>query len=685
MAIIEYSTTASSNTDLFPENMAPSAVNNGMRQVQADIRAGVDVKVDNLAALTALLKADLNDGDIVTLRGYTSVGDGGGASFEWDSSDTASAVQGYIVASNEGGNGRWTQIIDGVYNIKRFGAVGDNSNDDTAAIQAAFTAAGSGGAVYIPAGTYKVTSEIDVPNSVTVIGDGGSSVIDGSTGIYTSGKAVLNIYGALTQIEDLNANVSQYDRSFALASTPSVVENDVIVIYNPTDSSWSGADTTFRAGEYCKIRDISTNTLTLWNWLYDDYTALNVDVYKMTEHEVTLRDFNVISTTSSSVRCITVEYGTRVRIDNVNCSGSSYAGLGVKQCYDVDITGGVQTCNETAAGLQYGLTIGNSQNVTVTGGHYYATRHGITIGGGDVVGGVTNRNIIINGATIANSDSGIAAADMHGNVEDVWYRNCQIYGGVTCGGKDTGVQNSKITNSKTTGVCVYLSDLLQGVFTVEGCQLVTDTDPASRGVLYGAMTTDTTGDCSFKIHSNDVVAGTLTGEHFLRLDNSNTAYNCNVSIIGVDIRCTAAPGSFLEINQNTGATAASEYIIVDNVSCNTGNPYLMANDGNYDVLAVKRLMQQSGRETVSSAAANVFNSSTFTFKYPYPERPVGTASASDDAADAFNRINNQMGICNFDLLTTTQCRMQYSTADSADAFTTGTDMAMHWTVGIQEI
>jgi len=37
--IKDYSTTPASNTALFPEGMAPSAVNDGMRQVQADIRA----------------------------------------------------------------------------------------------------------------------------------------------------------------------------------------------------------------------------------------------------------------------------------------------------------------------------------------------------------------------------------------------------------------------------------------------------------------------------------------------------------------------------------------------------------------------------------------------------------------------------------------------------------------------
>ena len=37
--IKDYSTTPASNTALFPEGMAPSAVNDGMRQVQADLRS----------------------------------------------------------------------------------------------------------------------------------------------------------------------------------------------------------------------------------------------------------------------------------------------------------------------------------------------------------------------------------------------------------------------------------------------------------------------------------------------------------------------------------------------------------------------------------------------------------------------------------------------------------------------
>ena len=63
-----------------------------------------------------------------------------------------------------------------VYSVKdsAFGAAGDGSTDDTAAIQAAINAANSagGGCVYYPAGTYKLTSALTIHSGITFLGDG---------------------------------------------------------------------------------------------------------------------------------------------------------------------------------------------------------------------------------------------------------------------------------------------------------------------------------------------------------------------------------------------------------------------------------------------------------------------------------------------------------------------------------
>lgn len=61
-----------------------------------------------------------------------------------------------------------------VYNVKSYGAVGNNSADDTAAIQATFSAASAngGGTVYIPAGTYMISAALTLPTAVSVVGEG---------------------------------------------------------------------------------------------------------------------------------------------------------------------------------------------------------------------------------------------------------------------------------------------------------------------------------------------------------------------------------------------------------------------------------------------------------------------------------------------------------------------------------
>ncbi|HET7233733.1 MAG TPA: glycosyl hydrolase family 28-related protein [Longimicrobium sp.] len=74
-----------------------------------------------------------------------------------------------------------------VFDVKAYGAVGDNTTDDTAAVQAAVSAAnavhsslteslavdsGKGAVVYFPPGIYRITSEIHVSSAVTIRGAG---------------------------------------------------------------------------------------------------------------------------------------------------------------------------------------------------------------------------------------------------------------------------------------------------------------------------------------------------------------------------------------------------------------------------------------------------------------------------------------------------------------------------------
>ena len=73
-----------------------------------------------------------------------------------------------------------------ILNVKAFGAVGNGSIDDRAAIQAAVNAAiVNGGTVYFPVGTYKISNNITFPAGVKYKFDTGAELLPDSTKILT--------------------------------------------------------------------------------------------------------------------------------------------------------------------------------------------------------------------------------------------------------------------------------------------------------------------------------------------------------------------------------------------------------------------------------------------------------------------------------------------------------------------
>jgi hypothetical protein len=92
-----------------------------------------------------------------------------------------------------------------VINVKDFGATGNGTTDDTAAIQAAITAAPAGAAIYFPKGSYKAYL-VQVTKDITIFGDGmdvtelvfgqeyGAAVWNG---VYTLQTAYFNLHGGV--------------------------------------------------------------------------------------------------------------------------------------------------------------------------------------------------------------------------------------------------------------------------------------------------------------------------------------------------------------------------------------------------------------------------------------------------------------------------------------------------------
>lgn len=94
----------------------------------------VPIVVDNVAALKGLPANSVPEGWVIRTLGYYSDGDGGEGVYRYWSSSTNTANNGTVIDPTYL-PGRFILQSNGDINVRQFGAYGDDSHDDTAAIQ----------------------------------------------------------------------------------------------------------------------------------------------------------------------------------------------------------------------------------------------------------------------------------------------------------------------------------------------------------------------------------------------------------------------------------------------------------------------------------------------------------------------------------------------------------------------
>ena len=124
---------------------------------------GGDYKVltfDTIADLR--LKIGSPKEPVAQTSGYYAAGDGGGNSFYWDGTSSATDNGGTIIKPTfVSGAGRWLAIDTINVNIRQFGAKGDGVTDDTNAITTANTLVGIlKGELFFPQGVYNVAGRL---------------------------------------------------------------------------------------------------------------------------------------------------------------------------------------------------------------------------------------------------------------------------------------------------------------------------------------------------------------------------------------------------------------------------------------------------------------------------------------------------------------------------------------------
>jgi len=525
-------------------------------------------------------------------------------------------------------------------NVKDYGATGDGSTNDAAAIQAAITAvATTGQAIYVPAGTYKISSVLTSSGHLNMFGDGDKSVLDFS-GI-TSGSSGITVTGTITEIQAVSS-ASAGSLTITFASAPSLTTGDVFFLFDDA-VLWNSIRAYYYAGEWLECRGVSGSDAYTTNPLYSSYTAATVNVYKLnSKPKVSFKNLK-LNGGANLFGLLKITFCDKPILENVIVYNENYQGVEIDRCYRPMITNCVMYNKGTGTLDDYALILSNSQKGQITGGDYYARRHGITIGGGSGTGAVTNRNIKISNLTISNDiNSGVYSADMHGNMQDVVYQGCTIYQGGGWAGADSGYDNC-IIYAALGGWCIYASEVKGGELFIRNCKLYTSGDPSStsRGIVdVGgnslAITSSTTATVSLIVENTYVYADAASAStDFMIVANNNSAAYVNIYIDGLVGNVNLMEG-ILRTRLDSG-TAYSQAIVVDKISNFPSGTYLHVPQGNAYQNVPQRMMRQSGKVSLAATSGTSYTlASPQTFKYIYPRVPYCAVTTGQSAGLIYN-------------------------------------------------
>lgn len=552
-----------------------------------------------------------------------------------------------------------------------FGAVGDGVTDDTAELQAWASAAGKKEGLPL---TYKVSGTITFPVNAQV--DFKGMVIDASAGGVFTNSSVVYVSGTLTAIPSLSASPVAGSNVLAFSAPHTLVKGSVGLIYNPTNSSWNSSFTYSRAGEFFRVAFTpDTVTLKTSNPLYAGYASGSVNLYTLEKNQVAFVNLTCIAPDTGSIRPLRIRLATRVRLRNLDLSGSNTVNLDLDRCFDVNIGAAVVDNTVQAAAATYGLSIGNCQSVLVHDSQLNATRHAVNIGGDDFAGAVVNRDIRILGCTLRN-DSALAlvpCADIHANSEGVVYESNTIFGCGTWGGKDVAYTNNTFVSGDTA-----VGAMIQGGSQWVGgyAKAIGNTFKASGAYANGLIrlfvdTVNTVYDSVLIVENSTVSLNTT--DVFARVDNNHATLKASASVNGVVFLDAASLSNVLRMS----GTGTGDFAVVDNICNGKSGASLFVEAGGY-VVARTRLMRQSGTVSAVLTSGSPVTVASVTWWYSYGSRAPAVQSSLDTRIVGTNPLSvtfrlKAAGGCSFDIFTT----------NNANAGATPT-VNVDWSVGVSE-
>ena len=535
-----------------------------------------------------------------------------------------------------------SKLDDNVITPFMFGGV-INGTDQAAVFQR--MAASSATVWYIPANTsWRIDSLITISHDLIITGTGTLDFSQGNGGVL--------ITGSLTQISDLSLDVPKRSSVLSFTSTPDISNNDIIILYNPTDFSWSNHRSYYREGEMVRVYSVSDNNVTIFGDTNDSYLAVDMDVYRLNGVKGIIRDIHVIPSANSNVPAIEIRNGIDCVFEDVRGAGGIYTVLALTRCYGFNIRGNNVINSSVVSGDEYGIAISNCQKGSIDGFTGHATRHCIALGGGSGPGCVPTRGLKISNCILQNlKSSGVGSADMHGNTDNITYHNCIISHANIAGRNNSYIDCTIYGRGNlddpvySDGACIWGGEIVGGFFKIHGCKLISEGNGQTYGYVYLAFSQYTGEDGlreDFHLDVDNITfivpnATSLSKLIWLEVNGLETKkVSVRVGRVNV-LETTQSMVAILSIRDIAStATLKSDYLIVDGpIDAPSGTYLILPHSSSTNV--PKRLMPQHVSTTVTCTNGNTSaTSSSIGFRYPYPKIP-DCHSVSIGSTDGFSK------------------------------------------------
>lgn len=538
---------------------------------------------------------------------------------------------------------------------------------------------------YIPSGIFRLDTTVTRTGRNTIIR--GPGTLD-----FSNGNGQLILTGSATQISDLASNVALRAQSLTFLAGHTLASGDLFCIFNPTDYSWSGHRYVYREGEFCRVHSVVGDVVQIYGQTYDPYAAAAVDIYKIDGIRVDIDEITLIASASSSLAPIQVDYGDGVVFGRIKASGGISTLVQAKRCFNVTV-GGTTTQNASpVVNDEYGVSIANCQNFTVSSPGMQATRHPIHLGGFDDVNCVPVREGKIYGAILDNSYT-TGAGDAHGNCDHISYIGCTVRNQFVCGGRNMSwIGNTVWGDKSTSGICMFGSEIVGGVYTIKDNLFISDGNGLSFAYVnitsLGPSNTPTgleglRNDLTVVMKNNTFDVPGASNPILFQYDHRGNAAQVNVVIDGVTCHRTTGTVRVARIRDSVTTPLNSTKIIVDNVDAPTGSTLLIAEASNAGI--PRREMVQRGSVNVSCvSAATQATAVSQSFRYIYSKIPTAQVSFGSTSGGAQSTWGGK-GLSPMVHAVTTSTIRPAARTSTETAFTSTEDVKLCWQVGITEV